>query len=663
MNDSVVGIGIDLTQHVPLVSVAVCPEAIRADSSVDAASLARHWPPKVELRGSFRPQLPSAVLPLMPGEPLLVGDAAAAHRRSAGLVWPPEAQVPYAGDPACGVGRIPLVAAWTALLPSPGADEGLARRDDPEFKWCPEGREHAARAGQILAASIKAFLNAAGVPLNSCLTAIVVPDALDEAGQQILLDSLAQVGLATENVHLLPRPLAVALHWCHTPSVPSVGQMTEGEEDKRIGRLRVVTMALDVWEAVSLELHARRHKGRVWIVPVRDRIQPTDAPPELQTLGLGFALALACADINGESLGWWPRVFASDWLEKRLAANRDLSPQELQAIREVRSPNPLASLRQEFSQLATLQPLWSRFFQNRPGVAGRNTSAMGRPRTEPWYQRAAVHRSAGGWRFCRFAYQSEARQLENSLCRQRWEQPLQVFPPGQPAAVRGAALAAAAIAHGLPCYRETLLPLDLYVRGTDEYGDPAPQWKELVVVRSVEAGRLWRSPNPVTGLQIQQGQDRLLLPLRRMLRGKPMFRQVGTELATAAKHDEPVRVEVEVKPGQGFARVRIESVTPGVFATRLDWRTMEECDEPKPPPLAYLPGVSRILPDEQMFNDARPALEAALHALRQNSPDDESTATRSHQAAQQVAARSQCGTMTRAHGSQGLHATLWRHWF
>ena len=76
MKDGVVGIGIDLTQHVPLVSVAVCPEAIRADNSVDTASLVRHWPPKVELRGAFHPRLPSAVLPLMPGEPLLVGDAA-----------------------------------------------------------------------------------------------------------------------------------------------------------------------------------------------------------------------------------------------------------------------------------------------------------------------------------------------------------------------------------------------------------------------------------------------------------------------------------------------------------------------------------------------------------------------------------------------------------
>ncbi len=619
MNDGVVGFGIDLTQHVPLVSVVVCPEAIR-DGAVDAALLVRHWPPKVELRRSFRPQPPSTVLPLMPGEPLLVGDAAAKHRRSAGLGWPPEAQVPYAGDPTCGVGRIPLVAAWTALLPSPGADGGLAQRDDPEFKWCPEGREHAARAGQMLAASVKAFLNAARVPVNSYLTAIVIPDALDEAGQQILLDSLAQVGMATDNVHLLPRPLAVALHWCPTAGAPSVGQVTEDEEGTRIGRLRIMTMALDVWEAVSLELRARQHEGRVWIMPVRDRVQLTDAPPELPTLGLSFALALACADANGEPLGWWPRVFASDWLEKRLAANRDLSPQELQVIRGVCSSNPPEGLRQELSQLASLRPLWSRFFQT-----GLRLQEVVGPRWQSQEQSIGTAKlpcpavlADGAFAGLRMDHDSTIAPIELP---QTPGAAIQVFPLNQPTAVRGAALAAAAIAHGLPCYRETLLPLDLCVRDTDEYGDPMLRWKDLVVARSVEAGRIWRSSTPVTGLQIEKGQDRLSLPLRRTLRKKPMFRQVSTELATAATHNESVCVEVEVKPGQGFARVRIESVTPGVFATRLDWRTMEECDEPKPPMLAYLLDVSRILPDRGMFERARPTLVTALRALQQNSPD------------------------------------------
>lgn len=211
-------------------------------------------------------------------------------------------------------------------------------------------------------------------------------------------------------------------------------------------------------------------------------------------------------------------------------------------------------------------------------------------------------------------------------------------------AVMGAALAAAAITHHLPCYRETLLPLDLCVRGTDEYGDPVLRWQPLVSAHSVEAGRTWRSPTPITGLQIEKGQDRLLLPLRRMPQDKPitglqieegrdqlplplrrtlhdksMFRQVGTELATAAKSSEPVRIETEIKPGQGFARVRIESITPGVFVTRLDWRTMENCDEPKLE-LAYLPRVSRIVPDPAMFDRARLRLEAAVRAIERNSP-------------------------------------------
>jgi hypothetical protein len=190
---------------------------------------------------------------------------------------------------------------------------------------------------------------------------------------------------------------------------------------------------------------------------------------------------------------------------------------------------------------------------------------------------------------------------------------------GHSAAVHGAALAATAIAHGLPCYRETLLPLDLLVEGRDEYGDPALQWKQLVAARSVEAGLPWRSPEPVTGLQIRHRQDRLFLPLRRSVGKSPMFRQVGTELTTPATKDQPVRIEVEVKPGQGFARVRIESVTPGVFSARLDWRTMESCDEPKPPLLAYMPGVSRILPDRQMFDLAQPQIESAVSALEHNS--------------------------------------------
>lgn len=618
MSDSIVGIGIDLTQHVPLVSVAVCPEATRAAGSVDAAWLARYWPPKVELRGSFHPRLPTAVLPLMPGEPLLVGDAAAVHRRCAGLPWPPEAQVPYASEPTYGVGRIPLVAAWTALLPSPGEDDGLTRRDDPEFTWLPDGREQSVRAGQILADSIKAFLTAAGAPLNSMMTAIVVPDALDEAGQQILLDNLARTGLS--NVHLLPRPVAVALHWCNTTNRPPVEQMTKDEEGVKVGRLRILTMAIDMWEAVSLELRARYHGGRIWLVPIRDRVQLTEAPSELHTLGLGYALALAWADAHGEPFEWWPRLFASEWLVARLTSDRALSPEELHAIREVCSHSPPEELRQACSQLATLQPLWSRVFQSGlrwPDAISERWKSQEQHLATATLPCAAVLVDGV---FASVLMGGDSPMTHLGLPATP-DVSVHVVPPNRAAAVRGAALAAAAIAHGLPCYRETLLPLDLYVRGTDEHGDPAPLWKELVAARSVEAGRPWRSPAPVTGLTIKEGQNRLLLPLRRAFRGRWMFRQVSTELVTAAMRDEAVRVETEVEPGQGFARVRIHSATPNVFTARLNWRTMEKCEEPKLQQLAYPPGVVRISPDEEMFRRARPVLEEALHALRENSGD------------------------------------------
>lgn len=605
---TVAGIGIDLTQHVPLVTVALSP-------APGTKALASNWPPKVELRGEFRPQPPVALLPFMPGEPLLVGDAAASHRRSAGFVWPPESQVPFAKDPACGVARIPLVAVWASLLPQGESDESMTRREDHQFKWCPDGREHAVHAGDLIARSIKAFLTAANVPIDTCWTAIVVPDALDEAGQQILLDSLTAVGITPDHLHLLPRPLAVALHWCQNADKRAFGVVAGDEEDgKPAGRLRILTMGLDVWEAQSIELRARRHDGRTWLVPIRDRARLAGALPELQTPGVSFALALAHAESNSESFGWWSHLFSDDWLNRRLGAARDMTQLELQSLRAVRSSNPPNNLRREFSQLASLQPLWARFFQSGPPLI----QVIG----ERWPQQE--QRLSTGSLPCR------AVLADGAFARLRMERGLtlatlagnevEASTTGHEAAARGAALAAAAIGHGLPCYRETLLPLDLYVMGRDEYDDPSPQWKPLVAAQTVEAGLSWRTREPVAGLRIREAQDRLLIPLRRSMRGSPMFRQVGTELAKPATRDESVRIAVEVKPGQGFARVRIDSVTPGVFSTRLDWRTMQNCDEPKPPPLAYLPGVSRILPDRQMFESAQSVLESALAALERPNP-------------------------------------------
>lgn len=610
--NTILGVGVDLTQHVPLVAKALCPQGAVHNGGVDAGALVSHWPPAVELSSGFRPQPPVCLLPVMHGEAPLVGDAAARHRRAAGLPWPPEAQIPSDHDEEAGLGRVPLCAAWTVLPPPTGQGQSLAHRADAEFNWFPEGRHLTVRAGQMLALGLRAFLQGAGVELHSPRVAVVVPDALDEAGQQILLDACSEVGLVPENIHLLPRPLAVALHWCYCTNRPFAAADThEDQEGRRIGRLRVLTTPLDTWEALSLEIRARRYLGRIWLEPVRDRTILEGAYPELGVFGVSLAAVLARWPNDAPLTTWWFRAFASSWLNECLQQGVPALPEQAHEIQAVLIGKLPESVRRDFRTLAKHHNVWSCFGQDGLGLRRlreglwmqqeRLLETIGLPLLETLIDGAfakLVRSWAAGW-----LHQMDANSEKPAL---------------GTAAVYGAALAAAAIAHGLPCYREKLLPLDLCVRGTDDYGDPILQWKQLTAATTVEAGGVWRSPEPISGLKIEKGQDRLVLPLRRSANA---FRRVATELARPATREEPVRVNVEVKPGHGFARVRIESVTPGVFSARLDWRTMEECDEPKPPPLAYIPGVSRILPDSQMFEQAEPAMRAALQALEGNSPE------------------------------------------
>jgi hypothetical protein len=496
----------------------------------------------------------------------------------------------------------------------------MARRDDPEFSWCPEGQEYAARAGQIIATSIKSVLSACGVASDSCLIAVVVPDGLDEAGQQILIDNLEYAGLGSASIHLLPRPLAVAMHWCQNNQPPRVQAADDSEEGRPSGKLRIATMALDVWEALSVEVRSCRYHNRQWLVPVRDRTRIVDALPELPMTGVSLALALARADTGHLPGYWWHRVFASDWLTQRLAADRDLSQQEIKALHEVRSSPPPAAWQAELEAFASLQTFWSKLFKAGPPL--REAIAKKWESQERFLNISTLPTlglvADGGLSNLRgqsntplgLVFTPQTAGVEG-----------QVATRNQPAAVVGAALAAAAIAYQLPSYRETLLPLDLYVLDLDEFDDPAPRWKELIAASSVEAGRSWRSPTPITGLQIREAQDQLRLPLRRDLNGRKMFREVGTELSKPAKQDEPVRISVEVRPGQGFARVNIDSVASGVFSTRIDWRTMQESSEPQAPKLAYLHGVSCVISDRQMFREAEPYIQTAVQALDHNSSD------------------------------------------
>ena len=613
MND-ILGIGIDLTQNIPVVSVCLCPPAALANGSIEPKLLAQHWPPITELRGKFAPLAPVALLPFTRGEPLMVADAAARHRRSAGFVWPPEAQVPYSEDPRFGLGRIPLVAAWSSIVSQGNLDSSMSRREDHEFAWMPDGEKYeSARAGEILARSLKAFLRSANVPFADCLTAIVVPDALDESGQQILLDNLKSNGFNEDKVHLLSRPLAAALYWCQ--NADTTGFPAESnEEGKEAGRLRVLTMSLDLWEAQSFEMKARRQHGRVWLVPIRNRSLITQAQPELPFPGIAAAMALAQQNPNNDDFGWWSRLFASDWLFQRLSAIRPLDDAESAALADLRSKGPTPAFRRQMENLKTMKLLWTRCFE------GANQPS---PKVESIWQTQEKHLG--------ISFQTNLASLatgafahlrgpDNQFMAQKLAgQSIMVQSNGYDGPARGASLAAAAISQKLPCYRETLLPLELFVSLRNELGDLTTDWKPLVTAQTIEAGKPWKSPSPVTGLQIKEGKKELWLPLKRSIHGNDQFREVASELMEPTKRDEPVRIEVIVKPGQGFARVSISSTKPGVFDTRLDWRTMKGCEKPEPPPLTYLPGFSKIETYKTYFRDAAPLMRTVLDDFEKDS--------------------------------------------
>src|SRR5258708_30893480 len=77
---SVVGIGIDLTQHIPLVTAALCPEPVSRGSTTGASALLHYWPPRVGVRVAFHSQVASSALPLMPGDPV-IARGGAPHQR------------------------------------------------------------------------------------------------------------------------------------------------------------------------------------------------------------------------------------------------------------------------------------------------------------------------------------------------------------------------------------------------------------------------------------------------------------------------------------------------------------------------------------------------------------------------------------------------------
>jgi len=536
---------------------------------------------------------PAALLPALNGEGIIVGPASHGHRRGIGEDWPPECQVPVGGEFSKGVGRIPLVCAWSQLAKFSGL------LGDTNFFWEPPGQKQLySSAEKIIGSSVQAWEKKS----NSDKTVVVIPDSLGEAAQQALIDNCG--------AFLIPRPIAVAMSWCRKNIANYDMPQVDSQRGITIGHLLVVTLPFDRWEIVPIEIRAFFSKGEMWLLPIRNRIA---GGGEFPRIGVNFYLAMASRDKSTNDI--WKTVFGDDCNNNIVRGNIG-NVDGYRLIRGCIENGFLPQTKNAFGKLIG----WSEQFEGMPCLLPEPFKALlfdsykkqlsnleisaqekclgividGSTSTIP----VAENRSVGEFVASAFG------NLKTS------------FFTGTEAA-KGAAITAYALENNLPSYRERIIPVDIHYHGRNEKGDYVNAYKPLVEGKTVPAGEQYISREPVRDLHIKQGEDKITLTLRRSEKTDHyLYRKVTAVASKITDADEEVKIIAHLSPGQGFTKVFIDSFSDGVFKAMLDWRTMEECDEPLPPPLAYLPEVSRVIHNRYIWESSKEYLDRALEGLR-----------------------------------------------
>lgn len=560
-------VGLDLTQHRPV--------RVRID---------RHG----HVAGGYGEGLlpPSVVLPAVRGEPLVAGKDADQHRRGVGITWPPEAHAP---SPRLGSARVPLMAAWARLAAS--AAWGTSR-DDP-FYWVPrmEAGSDGDRpvrmevaASEVIAASGQYWFNGS----QADRTALVVPDSFSEDAQQAVLDRLS--------TFLIPRPVAVALNWCRTDATALMLANSARGEGSTVGWLAVVTTPMDSWEAVWIEIRRWESRAGRFLVPVHRR---PDEGCELPWVGAAMLHALAGSSDHAEP---WRELFDETRLQVRDGPNEAAMRRGWVSVRDCVHSGWDDRSRSELEPLDVWKDLLAagQGFNSpealRIGVAGvlRRSTPLN---PSPNLLGVVIDGACTSFRLgpdttvgsmLRLAAPSARAELGDGTY-----------------AGRGAAWAAEAVARQVPPYLEVIVPVELYCLRRDELGDLRGDWKRLVRTDIVPAGEEYAPDEPIRGLAMRPGEPRLDLTLRRRITsGAFAYRTATVDVRHPPATKEAVDVHVRLRPGQGYARVRVRSVTPGVFDGDVDWRRMQECAAPVET-FGYIPGVSRVQWDAECWRAAR----------------------------------------------------------
>jgi hypothetical protein len=518
---------------------------------------------------------PSVILPIIDKEPIIAGELVKMHRRGSGLAWPPECQVPYGNLEKLGKGRVALADAWRYLSPFDVQDKAWDNYQpyQQSISWQPDSRDPRTRisfsAEELIAQVALAVCPAVRDADRVCL---VVPDDLGEGAQQALLDACSGI----PNLHLLPRPIAIACHWCEKQDAALFP--IKDAKTNQCGFICVLSMGMDRWELSQVEILKENNR----LIPVRDHTVHSSGVA-VDGLSLLAAYAIASGKSTVESI--WYDLMVGD-LAENLILKPSLGCSAYGYARAVEKNTAWSGRLKSFAgdkKLVSLdkieKELIGRWKDQRPQdlkgfFSGKNNGCLA----------AIADGSLAGLKV-------DDKSLGQWVLKEFFEE---VIALNGEATFKGAEQVAREMAQNEVPYYDQIAPVLIYYQGKNEFNDPIIATKQLIEARRVAAGEIARTTKPIEEFSILEGKDALSLILKREFGKKSEIREVTAELKEKTRNNEPVLITAEIKAGQGFAKAQVVSVNSGLFESMLDFRKMAPCTEPEQPKYAWPPGVANV---------------------------------------------------------------------
>jgi hypothetical protein len=530
--------------------------------------------------------LPAVLMPLRLRDPGIAGNAADGHVRGLGLPWPPEAQVPVAGDPFRGIGRIPLAACWSRIQSSRQGKAGATNDEEPspldapnvdDFRWRPlPDQEISLSPGQALGLAVDACRREVGPTQGP--TVLIAPCSLDEGMQQYVLDACGS------NTHILPRSIAIALAWLSSDAAAST--LLQSRETGEIGHVAVLVCGLDGWEMDVVPIEVRdRPEGRV-LLPVR--LTPSSGM-SLGVNGLQVALGRQLTDSRGVLHDAWREVITRP---SSIAGDNLVSTDELiaQAPQVIRSSVVHNWLGDEGIGRGPIANRVKQMYNERIRATGIKS------------QLCAILAS-GSWSESMCAGASIASRMAADLDRSTKRIIMRVD-----SAIRGADAFLKRHVQGQVAYLEELIPVSIHYQ-TRLGGRLQDAWEPLTRQERplrLPAGEEF-APDPITGFGVEAGKKDLDLTLRRpRISGQTDFdyRGVTVGFPVAADKREPVVITTRIRPGQGYAQVTVNGQHNKGISAFLNWRELARTEKPTPKKIGYPPVTARITPSPERWEQA-----------------------------------------------------------